>query len=226
MLEFERLVTRDDHRVLAFGIQYPLVEDVVRDHVVKDAEGRHDVVRHIGQTQVFLEAELRFEAGVADLVDVGAGVYAVGGYLRDVWRAVTAGEVEFDRKPLRKIIGSPQASRHARKHMAVVGKGMIRADSIRAMDGVCAISRRARPGIYPLVVEGTAVKTDAAGDVQLVEGFFDHRKGTDIELGVVGDDKIGAAGDLIVLVHPIETGGDVPAAVLGEEIFDVVGVGV
>src|ERR1700744_440813 len=181
LLELERLVARDDHRVLAVGVQYALVENVVRDHVVENAEGNHDVARHIGQPQVFLEAELRFEVRVADLVDVGPGVYAVGRYLRNVRRAIPPGEVELHGKLVGEVVGGAQAPRYPREYVAVVGEGMICPRGVRPVYRVGAIGDRAGPGIQSLVVKGPAVETDAAGNVQFTKGLFGHRKGADIE---------------------------------------------
>src|SRR5262249_6067981 len=120
------LVARHYHRVSPISAEQSLVEYVIADEIIEYTGVDNKIFGGITQADVFLYIEFCLEGRIAKLVDIGAGMNAIGRDLRNIGCTKSAGNIGFKRKFVGEIIRGANTPGSTCKVLAGMGKQFIR----------------------------------------------------------------------------------------------------
>jgi len=199
-----------------------LIKNIITDKIIEQVQGCFYILGRIYKSDIFLEAELGFEIGVAKLKDIRTGVYAVGGDLGDIRGTESPGYIRLHRELIGEIIGSTQAAGDTVEGLTIIrkypgGPRRIRSRNrhIETGDGV---GRR----IERRIPERAGIEPEASGYIQFVKTAFGQQEGTYVELVIRRNDEFRPIGSLIVLVHAVDAQRYIPVVKFREEIFYII----
>ena len=201
-----------DEDCLAVLVRQFLAEDVVTDAIGEERQlCRHDG-RGIVHPQVELPTGLGLQAGIAQLIPLGALMYTIGGQLADVRCAESTGDVHLDVEVFQKFISQSNAAGHT---IEVAFEGL---ETERRLFALLFFQKFA-------AVEGAMVVSDTAADVPLPYLLTHVGKHAIVEEVVGGNQELRSL-VLRLLPHTVDARGELPSVHLGREVVQVVVHGV